>query len=125
MLLDFWFGFFVLAILRLNRRNTPFALSVTALLWVIASVCRGASQTEVFLIWLSSAAWVTTLAGFANHKTRLLFLPVLLPLMLTDSGPIGLLTGIALNLTRPQRRLRQPKENYGIYRRSMRDRGTR
>lgn len=116
MLLDFGFSFFVLSILRLNRGNTALALSVSALLWVIACCLEYGG----FLAWLSAAAWVTALAGFENRPSSLAFFPVFLPLFATPAGPIGMLTGIALNLPLPRKRTRAPKETYGIHRVSMR-----
>ena len=116
MLLDFGFSFFVLGILRLNRGKTALALSVSGLLWVIASCCGSDNQAGCFLAWLSAAAWITTFAGFDNRPTSLAFFPVFLPLFATPAGPIGMLTGVALNLPLPRKKSGPPRETYGIHR---------
>lgn len=115
-MLDFWFGFFVLTILRLNRRNTWLGLGVSLLSGFYACCFGSEVQPGGFLFWLASAALVTTLAGLPDRTARLAFFPLLLPLSNSSAGLIGLLTGFALNLPLLRRKLEIEKETYGIKR---------
>ena len=113
MLLDFWFSFFVLSVLRLNRHNTLWTAVSSMFLVILASAASAGVRD--FLQWLSVAAWVTTFAGVRN-RSRLVFAPLLLPLIAAPAGLVGLLTGLMLNLPFPQLKCRPVKETYGIYR---------
>ncbi len=129
MLLDFWFSFFVLSVLRLNRGCTLLGAAVSVMLslllvWWRGLHCRwihpgGGSELLEFYRWLAAASWVTTFAGMRNRQ-YLGFASLLLPLVATPPGLLGLLTGVLLNLPLPRVKTRASKESYGIYRVPMR-----
>jgi len=125
MLLDFWVSCFLLTFLRLTRRCTLLGATVSVLLSLLVAClcgvhCRwihpgcGIKPLE-FYGWLAAATWVTTFAGMRNRH-YLGFAPLLLPLVATGPGLLGLLTGVILNLPLPRKKSPPPPETYGITR---------
>ena len=121
MLSTFVFSFALLTFLRLTRSQTWLAFALSAFLSVVAVafsfshfpwIERPAVEPRHVFAWLSAAAWVTTFWG-SREPVWTIFL---LPSLFSNSGLIGIFTGIALNLPLPRRKPKPEKENFGIYR---------
>jgi hypothetical protein len=103
---DFWFGFGVLAALRVARRSTWQCALAASLLSLVAL------SSHPLFVWLSAVAWVSTAVGGRDA----VWLVFLVPYLTSAAGLVGMVTGVALHVPLPLRRGEAEVETYGISR---------